>query len=94
MDLRLDDETSVPVKWVYALLAAGLAFMGTAVGLGMYFGARDARADQINERVSHLEADLASVGLLAGRVDRRLFRLEIKAGVDVPQADRIPASAP
>ncbi len=86
--MQLSEETNVPMRWVFILLAGASAFVGTAVGLGVYFGSRDAKAENVVQRVEKLEADVDVLNVL----DRRLLRLEIRAGIDVPKEDRLPAS--
>jgi hypothetical protein len=85
----ITDETKVPLKWVIALLGGASVFVGSAVGLGMYFGARDANAQGLSRRVDKLEAAVETISV----VDRRLARIEGALHVTVPAEDRIPASS-
>lgn len=89
MQSAIDDDSNVPLKWVFALLAGCSVFIGTAVSAGIYFGARDAKAEGLVERVTKLEASVDAMSL----VDRRLARIEGALGVKVPAEDRLPASA-
>lgn len=84
----LNDDTSVPMKWLIALLVGCASFTGGAVFVGMYFGGRDANASAIVLRVERLEVAVDAMGM----VDRRLARIEGALHIPIPEEDRLPAS--
>ncbi len=86
---HLSEETSVPMKWLVALLVGCASFTGGAVFVGMYFGGRDANASAITLRVERLEVAVDAMSL----VDRRLARIEGALHIPVPEEDRLPAAA-
>lgn len=88
MHLQLSNNMSVPIRWVFALLAGCSVFICTAITLGMYFGARDATATELTLRVNKLENEIAVISL----VDRRLARIEGALEIKVPREERLPAS--
>lgn len=82
--MGLHDETKIPLKWAFALLTGASLFVGSAVGLGMYFGSRDAEGAALAERVAKLEQEIPTITL----VDRRLARIEGALGVKAPEDER------
>lgn len=82
----LSEETGVPLRWVFGLLIGCATFTSIAVGTGMYFGTRDARADGLVERVTKLEQAIDAISV----VDRRLARIEGALGIGM-QNQRMPA---
>lgn len=88
------DKTKVqlPLRAVLMLLAGCATATGGAVKFGEYLGGRDAGAAEVERRVAKLETRVDGEALVAERIDRRLYRLEIVQGIKVPAADRIPAA--
>lgn len=88
MKLNLSDDTRVPIRWVFALLVGCASTMGGAVLIGNYVGNNEARAQAVDKRILSLEAALESIPM----IDRRLARIEGAQGIQVPKAERFPAS--
>lgn len=87
LDEKLNDETSVPMKWLIALLVGCASFTGAAVFVGMYFGGRDASAQALSVRVDKLEEAVKKIPAMA----EGIARLEGALGT-LPE-DRLPASS-
>ncbi len=82
----LTEETKVPLKWVFIMLAGASGFVGGAVGLGMYFGGRDASAAALVTRVDKLEDAVKKIPEIAEGVAR------LEGAFHTNPNERLPAS--
>lgn len=67
---KLGDETGVPIKWVYGLLAGCAVFTGTVASVGMYFGKGEANAASLSTRVDKLEDAVKRIPEMAEGIAR------------------------
>lgn len=87
----MNEKTTVPMRWVISLLVGCATATGGAIKFGEYLGGKDASAADVERRVVKLETRVDAQAALEQRIDRRLYRIEIVQGINVPAGDRIPA---
>lgn len=86
-DLKLGDETGIPIKWVIGLLVGCATFTVSAFSAGSYLGSRDANAGALERRVTTLEEAIKKIPDMA----EGIARLEGAMGT-LPK-ERMPAAS-
>lgn len=69
-EIKISDNTTIPIGWVFALLVGCASFSVAAVKAGEYIGGNDASAAAISMRVDKLEDAVKKIPEIAEGVAR------------------------